>query len=472
MSRAVSEEAARKNLAKIDHVVVLMMENRSFDHVLGYLKLDDVRTEVDGLEASMGNEDTAGRFHRVRPLGRRKIDLKVLDPGHGPADVREQIAGGAMSGFLKNYVKAYERNSEESPLPPGRSFDPTLVLSYLRAEDVPVYDYLARSFQVCDRWFSSVPGPTWPNRLYAATGGSDGTTANRRPPIYDLDAFVRKLDAEDVSWRWYSHDPGTLRAIDGRYRMEHDDEFAYFDRETLFERQTFLDDARDGKLPAVSWIDPNFVDFRLFGPPGSNDDHPPSPMMAGQELVLSLLTAVMRSPVWKKSLLIITYDEHGGFYDHVDPRPFKPADDRPTMRRYGVRVPALVVCPYVSPGVSHVVYDHTSVIKTILLRFSKRPDSTVRAMGARVAAANHLGALLTRPANQPRGRASDQQLAALVAKVAAWRKSTYRATTLGERAPAAAGPAAREESPLTDLQSEVVAIAKRLRAAGLPPGEP
>ena len=101
MSPEVSEDAARRNLAKIDHVIVLMMENRSFDHVLGYLKLEGVRPDVDGLEAGMGNEDAAGKFHRVRPLGRRRIDLNALDPGHGPADVREQISGG-MAGFLRN----------------------------------------------------------------------------------------------------------------------------------------------------------------------------------------------------------------------------------------------------------------------------------------------------------------------------------------------------------------------------------
>jgi phospholipase C len=189
--------------------------------------------------------------------------------------------------------------------------------------------------------------------------------------------------------------------------------------------------------------------------------------MAGQELVLSLLTAVMRSPHWKKSLLVITYDEHGGFYDHVDPREFPAADDRPAMRRYGVRVPALVVSPFVERGISHVVYDHTSIIKTILMRFCKRPEAAARSMGARVAAANHLGSLLTRPANRPRGRASDQQLSALVERIAAWRRETYRATTLGETAAAAEAPAA-----LTDLQSEVLAVAKRLRAGGLQPGEP
>jgi phospholipase C len=186
-------------------------------------------------------------------------------------------------------------------------------------------------------------------------------------------------------------------------------------------------------------------------------------------LVLNVLTAVMRSPAWKKSLLVITYDEHGGFYDHVDPLPFTVADDRPAMRRYGVRVPALVVSPFVERGVSHEVYDHTSIIKTILLRFCSRPDAAARSMGARVAAANHLGSLLTRPANRPRGRASNQQLSALVEKVAAWRRKTYRATTLGEAAPAAT---ADEPEALTDLQQEVLAVARRLRGAGLQPGEP
>jgi phospholipase C len=192
-------------------------------------------------------------------------------------------------------------------------------------------------------------------------------------------------------------------------------------------------------------------------------------MMAGQELVLTLIESVMRSPAWKKSLIVITYDEHGGFYDHVDPGQFTAADDRRLMRRYGVRVPALVVSPYVERGVSHVVYDHTSIIKTILLRFCKRPDTVAKSMGARVAAANHLGSLLTRAASNPRGRASNQQLTALVEKVAAWRRTTYRETTLGETARA---EGAVEAPALTDLQEEVVAMSKRLRAAGLQPGEP
>jgi phospholipase C len=208
--------------------------------------------------------------------------------------------------------------------------------------------------------------------------------------------------------------------------------------------------------------------MRLISPP-SNDDHPPSDVSLGQALVLKIYDALASSPNWSRTLFVITYDEHGGFYDHVDPREFEAADDRPAMRRYGVRVPALVVSPFVERGVSHVVYDHTSIIKTILMRFCRKPETAARSMGARVAAANHLGSLLTRAANRPRGRASDQKLSALTEQIAAWRRETYRATTLGETAAAAATDA---PMALTDLQSEVVAVAKRLRAGGLQPGEP
>ena len=155
-----------------------------------------------------------------------------------------------------------------------------------------------------------------------------------------------------------------------------------------FGHRSFLERAAKGDLPAVSWIDPNFYDL-TFGPTGSNDDHPPSDLRAGQKLVLQLVDALMQSPAWKKTLLVITYDEHGGFFDHVQPP--KAADDRPAMRRYGPRVPAIVVSPFVgAQSVSKTVFDHTSIIKTILTRFCAKKDGSIPKMGARVAAAKHL----------------------------------------------------------------------------------
>jgi phospholipase C len=153
---------------------------------------------------------------------------------------------------------------------------------------------------------------------------------------------------------------------------------------------------RPTSTAGTSWIDPNFYDLTV-GPAGSNDDHPPSDLRAGQKLVLHLVDALMQSPVWEKTLLVITYDEHGGFFDHVQPP--EAADDLPTMRRYGPRVPALVVSPFVAAeSVSKTVYDHTSIIKTILTRFCAKPNGSIPNMGARVAAANHLGELLSEDA--------------------------------------------------------------------------
>jgi phospholipase C len=190
-----------------------------------------------------------------------------------------------------------------------------LVMGYYEAEHVPVYEHLARNFCVCDAWHASVPGDTWPNRLYALSG-REAESVGHRPslaarvfsalglvrltkglanaPIFEVEAFTRHL--EDSQWRWYSHDPATLRAADKRYRsLERRDNFTYFNRkrislltETLeapiTTRDSVFDDAAKGELRDVSWIDPNFIDLRVLDPV-SDDDHPPSDIRAGQELV-------------------------------------------------------------------------------------------------------------------------------------------------------------------------------------------
>ena len=466
------DAAALKNLDKIDHIVVLMMENRSFDHMLGYLKLEGGMAEVEGLQAEMGAKDSAGREHKVKPLGSRMLHHKVLDPGHGADDVKLQLDPNV--GFVQSYERSLEKNMKKHPVPDGFVLDPTRILGYQQAGDVPVYDFMARNFTICDHWFSSVPGPTWPNRNYAVAGKSEGATPPellgqvpdlfKGLPVYDLDAFVHQLD--DSAWRWYSHDPATLRLVDSSFRpggakgTGNDDNFAYFNRRTLFERKTFLDDAEDGNLRNVSWIDPNFVDFR-FGPPGSNDDHPPSRVLLGQELVLTALHAVTASPQWPKTLFLVVYDEHGGFYDHVDPRDFEVPGD--PDHHYGVRVPALVASPFVEQGgVSHVPFDHTSIIKTILLKFSKDPEAALAAMGPRTASARHLGELLTGPEDAgtdppPLGGVIDE-LRETKLVVHDWEQ-----TAAAEKA----------FEGLTDLQKDIVFTSLEIRSAGKhPPGKP
>jgi phospholipase C len=480
------------NLGKIEHFVVLMMENRSFDHMLGYLKADGVDDEVDGLDPKEhGNAwpDT-GRFEPVAPIGERVFHHKIQDPGHSADDVAEQLKD-RNGGFLRNYVKVLERRKatwrkDGKRVPPDRELPPEAILGYQRAEQVPVYDYVARNFVVCDRWFSSVPGPTWPNRLFATTGGIANLAKNApdvsRPlrklvgnaPIYDGTAFTAFLHRDQ--WRWYSFDPATLRLIDSAYRpggkadRYSDPNFAYFNRRTLLEPHTFLDDAEHGRLPDVSWIDPNFVDFRLLGPPGSNDDHPPSRILLGQKLVLEILVALARNPeVWKKTLLLVTYDEHGGFYDHVPPADFPVLGERSGSGRprptYGVRVPALVVSPWADAGVSHTVFDHASIVKTILLHAAdeRGRDEGFGRMGARTRAANDLGPLLARstPREPPL-----RDLETLVDRVRAREQEHYERGLLEQATAAEKG-----YDVMTDLQAEIVAAASLLRRV-IPPGKP
>ncbi len=445
---AAAADDTAANLRKIDHIVVVMLENRSFDHMLGYLTLEAGREDVDGLKASMSNS-YKGKTYKVRHLQRTAL-TKDEDPCHGGKCIAEQVANG-MGGFVANFAKSR---------PKARFVD--VVMAYYNGSDLPVYDHLAREFCVCDRWFASVPGATWPNRLYAVAGQAAGSKDGKKVPVYDVPSFVRHLDKQKVSWRWYSHDVGTLRFSDQDYLLGHFDNFRWFDRRSLLAPRNFLDDAKDGMLPAVSWIDPNFVDVSFTGPAGSNDDHPPSDIKAGQELVLKLYTALVKSPNWGKTMLVVTYDEHGGFYDHVQPPAAQ--DDKPAFRTYGVRVPALVVSPFTErASVSNVLYDHTSIIKTILLRFcanTKIPD-----MGARVNAANHLGGALT--LSKARPPTPFQAYRDAVDRITSWRADVFRSRVLMEPLTAPADP-----TDLTDLQHQVLAAKAHVRARGLPEGQP
>ncbi len=439
-----------ENLEKIDHIVVLMMENRSFDHMLGYLKLEGSNPNVDGLVAGMSNSGSDGTAHEINRLPGTLFDL---DPGHGPDEIIEQLENH-NGGFVISYTKKHG----EKP-----TFDPSSIMGYHNANTVPVYDHLVRNFGICDRWFCSVPGATWPNRLYATTGRSKGKD-NEIPPIYDLPSFVRHLDAGKVSWGWYAQDIASLRLVDGKYRVGHGSKFFWFDRKTWINPVTFLDHAASGDLPAVSWIDPNFEDLPIVGPNESNDDHPPADVMAGQDLVLKLYNAVVNSPAWKRTLLLIVYDEHGGFYDHVEPE--NAADDDPAFDKLGLRVPAIVVSPWVERGlVSHKVFSHTSIIKTILLRFCRRPDGSIPDMGARVNNSQHLGILLTLDA--PREPTPVEAYHHLIERIAQWRVDGFRKRIM--RQSRAQAP---EKPKKTEFQKGIQEAHEYLREQGLPEGQP
>ena len=311
-------------------------------------------------------------------------------------------------------------------------------MAYHTAAQLPVYDYLAANFCVCDHWFCSVPGETMPNRCYAVAGTSGGRLEALKPPRpYNLKSFCRQLDAvkpKAVPWVWFSHDyVPMLWIIDPKYAAGSIPR--YFDKSDVLGHASFVERAAKGQLPAVSWIDPNFVDL-TFGPAGSNDDHPPSDLHAGQKLALALFDAVVQGPLWEKTMVIVTYDEHGGFYDHVPPPACE--DDSPQLRSLGPRVPAFVISPWVGAGsVSSTVYDHTSIIKTILARFCRKADGTVPDMGARVRAAQHLGGVLTEPSARPAIPRSSYQK--LIAQAQSWGDKLAAHATIPQPSIAAGG---------------------------------
>lgn len=391
-------DAATKNLEKIDHIVVLMLENRSFDHMLGYLSLPAEaggggRTDVDGLSGPELNfNEFEGTRYPIEPFDDDRSLTKEQDPCHSGPCVAEQMED-EMGGFVANYVTTREPGA---PRPePG---DP---MRYQTADDVPVYDFLVRNFALCDRWFCSVPGSTWPNRI-ASLAGEAGEESNRTVPLYSYSSFVRSLP-DDVSWRWYSSDPGSLRLVDDRYRVGWVGNFAHVDAPTAIQPRTLYGDIRNGELPDVAWIDPNFVDLGGFS--GADDDHPPTDVMAAQSFVLKLYNMLRaKQSLWRKTMLVIVYDEHGGFYDHRSPTDGELPPEfkqRAEFGTFGPRVPAIVVSPFTGAGAAfgsaqgsprELVYDHTSLIKTILLRFAAGDFS---GMPARVASAAHLGHLLS-----------------------------------------------------------------------------
>ncbi|MFL5862760.1 MAG: alkaline phosphatase family protein [Solirubrobacteraceae bacterium] len=502
----MTDDQALDRLRQIKHIVVVMMENRSFDHMLGYLSLPDAagvvpNAEINGLTGPDVNFNLGPDGTRIpitpfdadgNEVQRRGEALqKSLDPDHSPHGVATQLgAKGADGAYpMDGFVRAFA--SSRNPTA-GVGKDLWIVpMGYYTGKDLPAYDFLARNYCVCDNWHSSIPGDTWPNRLYslAATNAEAAredffekikhlfaSMPLGNAPIFNVRTFTHEL--QPTQWRWYSHDPATLRAADGYYRdldkglMRGN--FAYFDRkkmsfatealeDPIVGHDSFLDDAAKGQLRDVSWIDPNFIDLRILDP-NSNDDHPPTDIRAGQAFILEIYDALARSPHWEDTMLVVVYDEHGGFYDHVSPPPVDDGSGYPSL---GVRVPAMIVGPRVSNTVCHETLDHTVLIKTILTRFAADPDQAAQRMGTRVQNAEHLGIVLE---DAPRAGipAHDEVRSALDD----WRtKARADRRAAPDRAPSPAPDGAGRPLVLHDFQEDFGRFALAMRHL-LPPSQP
>lgn len=331
--------------------VVLMLENRSYDHMLGARAFEG--KPGDGLRADMQNLDLDGK--PVRVYAATRDALCDRDPPHGWGASHNQFADGKNDGFLKVHQTRHGSTTAIEPM------------QYQTRETSPVTWALADHYTSCDRYFAAVMGPTWPNRMYWHTGQSNGIQSNELPQQgFNWPSIHHRLDAAGVSWASYFGNIPVVGFIQDLPGVS----------ERVFNFGTFFDHAKAGTLPEVVYIDPSFY---------VNDDHPPIHPILGQELIASVYTALATSPQWPECTLVITYDEHGGFFDHVVPP--KIADDFAStgFDQLGFRVPALVVGPYVKQGhVSSVVYNHGSVLRHLQDRFGLEPLTT------RVTASNDL----------------------------------------------------------------------------------
>lgn len=317
----------------IDTIVLCMMENRSFDHVFGSLSLVEGRRDIDGLLPGMGNPDSGGGWHDVVPLTN---PCTHPDPPHGWDTSRQQHGEGRCDGF----VQAYETR--------GGSFDFSQCLSWQSRAQQPVSYALADRYALCQRWFSSVLTSTWPNRLYFHAAQSEGIPGNDMPSIgrYTARTLWDQLTDAGIEWASYFTDLPTLALwarADWSDRLQRIDDF--------------YADAAAGTLPSVVCLDPGAA---------SNDDHPPHHPLLGQLFIGSVVQALMDSPQWERTLFIVTYDEAGGFYDHVSPGTMPDDFAEGGFDQLGFRVPALVVGPWVKEGyVSDTVFDHTAAMAMV-----------------------------------------------------------------------------------------------------------
>ena len=355
-------------LDQIDTIIFVMLENRSFDHVLGYLALPPFnRGNVEGLRTGLSN-DFGGATFPIFHLENPEAELPG-DPPHERRDIGIQLNGPLpgpiglppypMNGFIVSYAAVNHVNPGDQPC----------VMGYFDADDLPAANYLAQQFCICDHWFCSLPAGTQPNRLMAHSGYSR-IEVNQPIALPKQDLVYDWLDAKKVRWRVYHEGiPFFILMDDWHLRVLVDDHFKDYD--------DFLKDwmgEGEATSPQVIFIEPRYTDAPHVEPP--SDDHAPSPIANGQRFLSRVFGDIQTNPDrWAKTLLVVTYDEHGGFFDHVSPVAVRTeAPDGkayPAFESTGPRVPAFLVSPFVEPGsVFRGTLDHTSFLKLLGKKFN------------------------------------------------------------------------------------------------------
>jgi phospholipase C len=441
-------------LASVNSVVVLMLENRSFDHMLGFLYPGNISTagqQYEGLAGTESNTDSSGQtatVFRIEPTTPNAYFMPGADPGEGYMATNDQLYGNdagpssaglaaTCRGFVANYAYTLAWQSRDSgswPIVPGTVEGD--IMGCFTPEAVPVLSALAKGYAVCDQWFASVPTETLPNRAFACAATSQGhmddkTRTFSSPTIFGL------LDAAGLGWSVYGYADEPLTK--STFTQISREAASHFGKFTDFQAA-----AAAGTLPPYTFLEPS------WGTTG-NSQHPNYDVALGEQLIHDVYEALRAGPGWPGTLLVITYDEHGGCYDHVPPPWGAVPPDTDTgefgfnFDRFGVRVPTVLVSPLIAPGTVYRVpaggtpLDHTSVLKTVEQRWN------LPALTARDAAAPAFGDVLT--LTTPR---TDDVL-----------------DTVTVPPPSGPGPAASTESHMQAVQDDLIS---RRYPAGVTPG--
>jgi len=338
----------------IKHVVVLMQENRSFFNYFGMLH-DEGQPDAAAMPADASNPDPTKSGAVIKPFHQSDY-CGLADLDHSWTGAHAEYNNGAMNGFTARNV---------DPTDPTGS----RAMGYYDKSDLPYYYALYNTFATSDHYFSDVLGPTFPNRFYLLAGTSFGHITNDTPPGY-FPGYAQKtifneLGAAGISWRVYTTDASVAEL------------FSYVQQNVaghVFPLTQYFIDAAAGQLPQVSYVESSGT--VADGKNLETDEHPSANIQSGEKWSSLVINALLSSPNWSSSALFQTYDEDGGFYDNVPP-PSAPIPDAipPMLKqgdvnaqfdRLGFRVPVVVVSPYSKPHyVSHVVDDHTSILRFI-----------------------------------------------------------------------------------------------------------
>jgi phospholipase C len=356
--------------APFDTVVVLMMENRSFDHVLGWLP------GSDGIQEGLEFVDQAGATHATYALAPDWQGCSLQDPDHSWQGMATQLNGGACDGFLKTQ-------------PTGDLFP----VGYYVDGDLPILAALAKGYTTFDQYFASMLGPTWPNRLYQLSATTDLTASGLFPqpvapgslvpapgatrPVQLETAIFDRLRDADLTGSYYTWgEPMTGLYANGRYD------------ELTLPIERFWEDAAAGTLANVTFVDPDYTTrSELTGT--SNDYHPYGSVQDAEAFVAQVHDALKDSPQWERMVFVLNFDEGGGFYDHVAP---PTADDetvlpgdgpQPDLTQLGFRVPAIAMGPFAPQRIETAgPYEHCSILRMVEWRWGLEP-MTVRDANAR-----------------------------------------------------------------------------------------